>query len=78
MMTERVRAYERTSFLVITSYSIHYTKLYDLGHEPLHVDELARTSGLTPMEVSAILLTLELQGGVEQLPGMRYVRRRPP
>jgi DNA processing protein len=44
--------------------------------EPLHIDELARKSGLTPMEVSAILLHLELQGGVEQLPGMRYVRRR--
>lgn len=49
-----------------------------LGNEPLHIDELARTSGLTPMEVSAILLHLELQGGVEQLPGMRYVRSRTP
>jgi DNA processing protein len=28
------------------------------------------------MEVSAILLHLELQGGVEQLPGMRYLRSR--
>jgi DNA processing protein len=49
-----------------------------LGNDPLHVDELARTSGLTPMEVSAILLNLELQGGAEQLPGMRYVRSRNP
>ncbi len=49
-----------------------------LGHEPLHVDELARKSGLTPMELSAILLHLELQGGVEQLPGMRYMRRLRP
>jgi DNA processing protein len=47
-----------------------------LGNQPLHVDELARTCGLTPMEVSAILLHLELQGGVEQLPGMRYLRSR--
>ncbi len=47
-----------------------------LGAEPLHIDELARKSGLTPMEVSATLLHLELQGGVEQLPGMRYVRCR--
>jgi DNA processing protein len=30
------------------------------------------------MEVSAILLNLELQGGAEQLPGMRYVRSRNP
>jgi DNA processing protein len=49
-----------------------------LGNDPRHIDELARTSGLTPMEVSAILLHLELQGGVEQLPGMRYVRSRNP
>jgi DNA processing protein len=49
-----------------------------LGNDPLHIDELARTSGLTPMEVSAILLNLELQGGAEQLPGMRYVRSRNP
>ncbi|BCR06362.1 DNA polymerase [Desulfuromonas versatilis] len=45
-----------------------------LGDDPLHVDELARKCGLTPMEVSAILLHLELQGGVQQLSGMRYVR----
>jgi DNA processing protein len=50
----------------------------ELGQEPLHVDELARKTGLTPMEVSAILLTLELQGGAEQLPGARYVRNRRP
>lgn len=45
-----------------------------LGESPLHVDELARKCGLTPMGVSAILLHLELQGGVRQLPGMRFVR----
>jgi len=49
-----------------------------LGHEGLHIDELALKSGLTPMEVSSILLHLELQGGVEQLPGMHFVRRRKP
>jgi len=49
-----------------------------LGDDPLYIDELARESGLTPMEVSAILLHLELQGGVQQLPGMRYVRSRNP
>ncbi len=48
----------------------------NLGREPLHIDELARKTGLTPMELSAILLHLELQGGVEQLPGMRYLRGR--
>ncbi|PLX86623.1 MAG: DNA-protecting protein DprA [Desulfuromonas sp.] len=53
--------------------------LYGLiGDTPLHPDELARKSALTPMEVSSILLHLELQGGIEQLPGMRFVRSRKP
>jgi len=52
-------------------------KLYlELDEEPRHIDELTGKSGLTPMEVSTILLDLELQGGVEQLPGMHYVRAR--
>jgi len=45
-----------------------------LGLEPLHIDDLARKSGLTPMELSVILLQLEVRGGVTQLPGMRYIR----
>ena len=48
------------------------------GEEPLHIDELVRKCALTPPEVSAILLDLELKGGVEQLPGMRYIRHRRP
>jgi DNA processing protein len=40
--------------------------------EPLHIDQLARKCSLTPMELSAILLHLEFEGRVEQLPGMRY------
>ncbi len=43
-----------------------------LGPEPLHIDQLARKCSLTPMELSAILLHLEFEGRVEQLPGMRY------
>jgi DNA processing protein len=45
-----------------------------LSHEPLHIDEIGRKCGLTPMEVSAILLDLELQGGVQVLPGNSYIR----
>jgi DNA processing protein len=48
----------------------------ELSENPLHIDELAGISGLTPMEVSTILLNLELNGGVQQLPGMRFVRSR--
>jgi len=52
-------------------------KLYQtLAFEPQHADEIGRASGLTPMEVSAILLDLELRGGVQTLPGGRYVRSR--
>lgn len=45
-----------------------------LGHEPLHSDEIARQCGLTPMELSAILLDLELRGGIQALPGHFYIR----
>lgn len=45
-----------------------------LGHSPLHSDEIARQCGLTPMELSAILLDLELQGAIQALPGHLYVR----
>lgn len=51
------------------------TVLDMIGPTPCHIDEITRQSGLTPMEVSATLLDLELQGGVEQLSGMRYIRR---
>ena len=45
-----------------------------LGSDPLHVDEIAGESGLTPMDVSSIVLHLELQGLINALPGARYVR----
>ncbi len=45
-----------------------------LGHEPRHSDEIARECGLTPMELSAILLDLELRGGIQSLPGNQYIR----
>ncbi|MDH4008550.1 MAG: hypothetical protein OEU35_10835, partial [Desulfuromonadales bacterium] len=43
---------------------------------PRHSDELTLESGLTAMELSVILLHLELQGHAEKLPGGRYVRDR--
>ncbi|NJC87154.1 MAG: DNA-protecting protein DprA [Desulfuromonas sp.] len=45
-----------------------------LTRQPRHVDELSGELGLTAGELSAILLHLELQGGIEQLPGARYIR----
>jgi len=45
-----------------------------LGYDPLHIDELVESSGLTPEAVSSMLLMLELDGQVESLPGGRYAR----
>ncbi len=45
-----------------------------INHEPCHSDEIARECGLTPMELSAILLDLELRGGIKTLPGNNYIR----
>ena len=49
--------------------------LRHLGTEPRNIDELAGKTGLTPMELSVILLHLELQGKAEALPGASYIRR---
>lgn len=49
-----------------------------LGSHPRHIDELAGELGLTAGVLSAILLHLELQGGVEQLAGARFLRVRHP
>ncbi len=52
-------------------------KVYQqLTYDPLHSDEIARKCGLTPMELSAILLDLELLGGIQALPGNHYIRSR--
>jgi len=52
--------------------------LNKLDLTPRHCDELAGESGLTPMELSAILLQLELHGYADKLPGGRYIRGRRP
>ena len=50
--------------------------LSKLDLTPRHSDELAGECGLTPMELSAILLHLELHGYAEKLSGGRYIRGR--
>lgn len=60
--------------LALTGPAARILALLDLT--PLHSDELARESGLTPRELSAILLHLELEGYAEKLPGGRYIRGR--
>ncbi len=50
-------------------------KVYQfLSHDPLHTDEIAHKCGLTPMELSVILLDLELRGVIQALPGDFFVR----
>ncbi len=39
---------------------------------PLQIDEVIQTSGLSPAKVSEILLELEIQGLLKQLPGKRF------
>lgn len=42
--------------------------------EPLHVDKLGRIIDLAPDKLATILLEMELEGHIRQLPGMRYTR----
>jgi DNA processing protein len=54
-----------------------YAHLLDaLGWDTVDVDTLVLRSGLTPAEVSSMLLILELKGSVQPLPGGRFQRQR--
>jgi len=47
-----------------------------LSHEPAHVDEVRRRSGLPIADVSSALTMMELKGLVRQVGGMSYVSTR--
>lgn len=50
-----------------------YDKLLKtIGFDGVGIDDLAARTGLTPAELSSMLLVLELEGQVEALPGGRY------
>lgn len=52
-----------------------YRELLDaMGYEPVSVDQLVSRSGLTPEEVSSMLLLLELEDKVRSCAGGRYSR----
>ncbi|UCC56189.1 MAG: DNA-processing protein DprA [Gammaproteobacteria bacterium] len=52
-----------------------YARLLDaIGYDPVPVDVLVETCGLTPAEVSSMLLQLELRGFVASSPGGLYNR----
>ena len=51
--------------------------IFDLLQDrPLHIDDLVQNSGMAASRVSQILLELELQGFLRQLPGSRYSAER--
>lgn len=52
--------------------------LSELTHQPVHVDELSRTTGLPSNVVSSTLTLMELKGAVQQVGGMNYVLAREP
>jgi DNA processing protein len=53
----------------------HDTELLDqLGYDPVDIDTLSIRCGLTMAELSAMLLTLELEGHISSLPGGLYQR----
>lgn len=47
-----------------------------LGHEPTHIDEVCRNSGLTAADVSGTLAMMELKGLVKQVGTMNYILSR--
>ncbi|WP_434511635.1 DNA-processing protein DprA [Desulfitobacterium sp. AusDCA] len=47
-----------------------------LSDLPLHIDQIALQSTLTASQVALVLLELQLNGKIEQLPGQRYVLAR--
>jgi DNA processing protein len=52
-----------------------YLQLLDsIGYDPTSVDTLVETSGLTPAEVSSMLLQLEMSGYVASSAGGMYNR----
>ena len=44
-----------------------------LASEPLHIDAIAESTGLTVTQLSPALLALEMRGVIERLPGNRYL-----
>ncbi len=50
--------------------------LKQISHEPIHIDDICRASGLGAGVVSSVLAMMELKGMVKQVGGMNYVLAR--
>ena len=68
-------AWATTDRLPVQATAAQRQVLRALGHDPLAMDVLVDRTGLSPQELSAHLLTMELQAWVGRLPGGRYQRR---
>ena len=44
-----------------------------IGRKPVHIDNLATSSGYQIRDILSILMSLELEGYVEQLPGKKFI-----
>jgi len=59
----------------VLSLNAREKNIYDLlGASPLHIDQVVAETGLAPSIVSSTLLTLEIRGLIQHLPGQRYAR----
>jgi len=47
-----------------------------ISHDPIHIDDLCRRTGLPIAQVSSSLAMLEISGRVKQVGGMHYIRIR--
>ncbi|MEK6776676.1 MAG: DNA-processing protein DprA [bacterium] len=45
-----------------------------IHNEPVHIDELTRETSMAPAAISSLLMKLEMQGLVRQLPGKLFIR----
>lgn len=61
---------------VLPDNSEERTQLALLSHDPLHIDEIIRESGLPTTRASSTLVMMELKGMIRQFGGMQYVLAR--
>ncbi len=61
---------------IIPSSDAETVLLKTLGAEPVHIDEVCRSSGLPAQSVSSTLAMMELKGMVKQVGTMNYVLSR--
>ncbi len=52
------------------------TLLELISHDPRHVDDLIRESGLPTTTVTSTLMMMELKGMIKQMGGMQFVLAR--